>query len=168
MSSAISKTFGDAILTAEQAWRAADHIILVTFPVVQDSKLLLRALEHLDKAARTTISTVLKREYLYKRVRLTGEGARNRELFFQVCGNQYGVGEGDAILLSEVLDLGKRHRASGVELSQRKKVVILDDDLGSVEITAPHLQQISQAVRRLQLQLQGKLREFSEPHTSFS
>ncbi len=164
----VAKTFGNAILTAEQAWRAAEHILLVTFPVVQDPKLLLRVLEHLDKAARTTISTILKREYLYKRIRLSGEGAHNKELFFQVCRHQYGVSEEDATLLSEVLDLGKRHKASGVELSQRKKVVILDDELGSVEITAKHLQQTSQAVRRLQLQLQGKLREFGEPHTSFS
>jgi len=164
----LAKTFGDAILTAEQAWRAADHILLVTFPVVQDPKLLLRVLEHLDKAARTTISTVLKLEYLYKRVRLSRKGARNKDLFFQVCRYQYRVSEEDSILLSEVLDLSKRHRASGVEFSQRKKVVILDDDLGSMEITAPYLQRTSQAVRRLQLQLQGKIREFGEPHTSFS
>jgi len=163
----LAKTFGDAILTAEQAWRAAEHILLVTFPVVQDSKLLLRVLEHLDKAARTTISTVLKLEYLYKRVRLSGEGARNKELFRLLCSHHYKVSEEDAILLSEVLDLGKRHRSSGVELSQRKKVVILDDNFGSVEITAPHLQQISQAIRRLQLQLQRKVREFGEPHASF-
>lgn len=155
----LKKTFGDAILTSEQAWRAADHLLLVTFPVVQDPKLLLRALEHLDKAARTTISTVLKLEYLYKRVKLSGQGARNKELFFQVCGDYYGVSKDDAVLLSEVLNLAERHRASGVELSQRKKVIILDDNLGSAEIVAPRLQQISQAVRQLQLKLQAKLRE---------
>ena len=155
----LTKNFGDAILTAEQAWRAADHLLSVTFPVVQDPKLLLRALEHLDKSARTTISTVLKREHLYKRIRLSAIGERNKEVFFQVCGKQYGVHEEDVILLKEILVLGARHRASGVEFSQRGKAVILDDDLGTVTITSDWLHKISQAVRRLQLQLQGKLRE---------
>ncbi len=154
-----SKSMGDAVLTAEQAWRAADHLLSVTYPVVQDPKLLLHALEHLEKAARTTISTVLKREYLFKRIRLMSDGLRNKEIFFQVCARDYSVTPEDATLLREVLELGRRHRASGVEFSQRGKAVILDDEVGSVTIAAPKLQQISQAVRRLQLQLQERLRE---------
>lgn len=159
MSEDLAKTLGDAVLTAEQAWRAADHVLSVTFPVVQDPKLLLRGLEHLEKATRTTISTVLKREYLFKRIRLTNNGIRNKEIFFQVCAKNYMVTTEDAALLQEVLELGRRHRASGVEFSQRGKAVILDDDVGSVTIAAPRLQQISQAVRRLQVQLQQQMRE---------
>src|SRR3989338_2939129 len=98
----LAKKFGDALLTAEQAWRAADHLLNVTFPVVQDPKLLLRALEHLDKAARSTISLALKRESLYKRVRLSGEGASNEETFFRICHAQYGVSEANAVALREV------------------------------------------------------------------
>lgn len=148
----------DAMVTAEQAWRAADHILSVTFPVIQDPKLLLRALEHLDKAARSTITVAVKREYLYGRVRLSSEGERNKEAFFRVCGGRYAVSESDAAALREVLDLGSRHRASTVEFIQQGKAVLLDDQLGSVTIACPRLQQLAQAVRRLQVQLQEKFR----------
>lgn len=156
------QSISNTILTAEQAWRAADHILSVTFPVVQDPKLLLRALEHLDKACRGTITAVLKREYLYKGVQLGSDGERNKEAFFSTCSVSYGVSEADSTLLREVLDFGSRHRNSSVEFSQQGKTVLLDDQLGSVIVDCQRLQQLAQAVRRLQLRLQEKFRNKTE------
>src|SRR3989344_7667820 len=121
------QSLSEGLMTGEQAWRAAEHILGVTFPVVQDPKLLLRALEHLEKAARNSISVVLKREYVYKRVRLSQEGKQNLEVFFEVCAKRYGLLDEDIQSLKELLDLGRRHKASGVEFSQKGKAVILDD-----------------------------------------
>lgn len=158
----VSQSFSEAVIAAEQAWRAADHVLRVTFPVVQDPKLLLRVLEHLDKALHITISTILKREYIYQRIPLKRSGAENTELFFSSCASLYGVSTADSVRLREVLDLGRRHKASGSEFSQKGKVIILDDEVGSVVVSAGHLEELSLAVRGLQMQLQKEFKESSK------
>ena len=154
----IGKTLGDMFITAEQAWRAADHIIHVTFPVVQDAKLLLRALEHLDKATRQTLSVILKYEYIERRVRLSHRGQENIETFFTVCAPAYSLDPEDRDALRELLVLGKRHRDSGIEFSQKGKMFILDDAAGTVSIAAPQLSVCAHALRRLQLQFHQRLK----------
>ncbi|PIN92758.1 hypothetical protein COU54_05680 [Candidatus Pacearchaeota archaeon CG10_big_fil_rev_8_21_14_0_10_31_24] len=149
----VASDFSELIIIAEQAWKAADHLLAVTFPVVQDPKLLLRALEYLDKATRNTISVILKREFLFKRIRLSKEGQKNMDVFFKSCVKTYDISSEDANLLQELLVLGKRHKSAGVEFSQKGKMIILDDDIGKVTISLEQLSGISGAVRRLQLSL---------------
>lgn len=153
-----SQSLGETIIASEQAWRAADHVLKVTFPVVQDPKLLLRALEHLDSAARKTISAILKHEYIYRQIPLKRSGAENLEQFFNQCTQQYNLSIADSARLRSLLKLGKRHRASSMEFSQKGKMMVLDDEQGSIAITSPQLLELSEAVRTLQLQLQKELK----------
>src|SRR3989344_3279348 len=103
-------------------------------PVVKDDRLMLRALENLHKSAVILVSTILKFEYLYKRVQLHKDPARNFETFASKCAGRYGLGLVDMNLLKEVIHLGRKHKESGMEFPKKEKIVILDDNLGSVEI----------------------------------
>ena len=149
----------EAIVSAEQAWRAADHILSMTFPAVREPKLLLRALEHLEKAARGTISVVLKVEYLQQRVQLSASGGDNLVVFFEQCAPRYGLSLEEARVIRETLALGVRHKASSVEFSQKGKVIMLDDEQGSVAVSPELLTMAAGAVRKLQLALQHELKD---------
>ncbi len=155
----ISKTFSEALIAAEQQWRAAEHIVRVTFPVVQDPKLLLHALEHLAKAARQIMSVILKREYLHQRVRLSTIGSENLEVFFGVCATRYKVSTENAAALRELLTLVESRRTSSMEFSQKGKVILVDDDFGTTIITVSHLAVFLDAVRNLHLELHRQLKD---------
>lgn len=162
MRKSIAHSLGEAVIAAEQAWRAADHVLHVTFPAVQDPKLLLRALEHLNRAARITLSTSLKCAHIYQRVPLRRLGAENLETFFSSCAKQYELSTADCARLRTLLELGRRHRASGMEFSQKGKMILLDDEQGSIEIRALQLEELSDAVRRVQLRLRQDMRALAK------
>ncbi len=132
----IHREFFDSLYEAEGLLNSADHLVYVTFPVVKDAKLLLRVLENLNKCAVKAISTILKFEYLYKRVSLSSDSKKNLEVFFSKCAGRYGLGADDKDKIKRIIYLGKKHKQAGVEFPRSGKMVILDDDLGREEIRA--------------------------------
>lgn len=123
--------FLDELVEAEKRYQSADQLVIVTFPVVKDAQLLVKALEEIYTCLIKTISVILKLEYMYKRVTLYNSPERNLEIFFAKCASSYGLSKEDALAIKEVFVLEKKHKDSGFEFSRNGKRVILDDDLGT-------------------------------------
>ena len=123
----IYRKFLDSLVEAEKAWKSADYLVNVTFPIVKDPKLLIRALESLDKEVRLAVSVILQVEYLFKRIELAKDAEENMRIFVKRCAKRYGIGEEDVKLVKEILFLGKKHKESGFEFGKGEKGVILDD-----------------------------------------
>ncbi len=148
----------DELAEAEKLWQVADHLIYVTLPVVRDSKLMVRALENLYKSISKNISVVLKFEYLYGRVRLSDNSKKNLDVFFSKCSGRYGLDENDGEMIRQLMNLGKKHKESGFEFTRYGKIIILDDNLRSVEINAEKLKVFIKVGRKL---LENTNRNFS-------
>ncbi len=121
------KEFADKYVEAEKLWRGADHLVYVTYPVVKDEKLLLKALEGVHRAAVIGISLALKIGYVHRRILSLGDPEKNLDMFFRKC---VVFDDADEKTLRELLMLGKKHKESGFEFSRKGKAVIMDDDLG--------------------------------------
>lgn len=134
----IYKQFFDGLLEAEKHWRNADHLVYVTYPVVNDLKLLLRALEEVHQSVVGAISEILKFEYLYKRIVLSKNPKENLGVFFSKCSGSYSL-DVERETLKEILFLGKKHKESGVEFSRQGKMMILGDDLKMQEVSLEKL-----------------------------
>ena len=145
----INKKFVDSLIEAEKQWRSADHLIYITLPVVKDTRLLLRALDSINKSVTLSISTILKFEYLYKRVELSADSGKNLETFFKKCAGRYGLNEQDNKDLKRILFLGKKHKESGFEFSKYRKVVILDDNLTVDEVTDGQIKEFLKVSRKI-------------------
>ena len=145
----IHKTFLDEIVEAEKFWQSADHLIYITLPIVKDPKLMIRALENLHRGVVKNISLILKFEYLYKRVQLSKDSKKNLEIFFRKCAGRYSLGELDKKLIKDIVILGRKHKESGVEFSKSGKVIILDDNLGTSELTLEKMKEYLQTGKRL-------------------
>ena len=98
----IHKDFLDELVNIEKMFRGADHLIFVTYPVVKDNKLLLRALEELYNAVVLNISLILRCEYLYKRVDLSKDIKKNFKTFLEKCSGKYGLNENDVDILENL------------------------------------------------------------------
>ncbi|MAG37952.1 hypothetical protein CMI45_01010 [Candidatus Pacearchaeota archaeon] len=155
----IHKEFIDSLIEAEKAWQSGDHLTYVTYPVVKDDKLLLRALENLYESVVKTISTVLRFEYLYKRIELSKDSKRNLEMFFKKCGGRYGLGAEEREIIKEIIFFGKKHKEASVEFSGKGKSYIIDDDLGKIELDVVKLKSFLEISRKL---LENANRNFKE------
>ena len=145
----IHKKFIDDLIGAEKSWQSADHLIFVTLPVVKDTKLMVRALENLHKTLVLIITTILKFEYLYKRINLTSDTRKNLDLFFSKCSFRYGLGREDIEIIKQILYLGKKHKDSGFEFSKSGKVIILDDSLKQEELTVEKIKKFLDIEKKL-------------------
>jgi|SRR3989338_444267 len=145
----LQKKFIEALVEAEKNWISADHFIYVIYPVVKDEKLYLHVLENLYKSVVLTITSVLKFEFLHKRIGLTKDPKKNLEIFFNKCSKHYGIGEEDLILLKRVVFLGKKHKNSGFEFSRTGKIVILDDDLNTFILDSEDMKKLLVSVKKL-------------------
>lgn len=145
----ISRNFVDAIIESERSLISAEHIIKVIMPVVKDQKLLLRALETLHKSAVLIISSILKYEYLHKRVQLSSDHIKNLDIFIKKCAFYYGLSSEEVSIVKNLLILGKKHKESGFEFSRVGKIVIMNDDLSTIEVTHYELEQFINVLRKL-------------------
>lgn len=145
----IDKKFAEDIVEANRSWQSAEHIVNVVMPVVKDDKLLLKALEILYKGSVKIISTVLKYEFIFKRIELKQEASKNLEIFFKKCAHRYELSEEDCVKLRNLIKLGKKHKESGFEFSRTGKMIIMDDDLSTHEVTKHTIDSFIHVLRKL-------------------
>src|SRR3989344_3140726 len=133
----IRRQFVNSLIEAEKYCLAADHLIHVSLKVVKDPKLLLRAFEDIYNALVLIISTVLRFEYLYKRISLKRDSKENLRIFINKCSKRYGLDEKDIGLIKETIFLGKKQKewkpipdAPRAKLVQLKKIYEKDEVIG--------------------------------------
>ena len=155
----IYEKFVNSLMEAEKLWSGADHLVCITYPVVKDSKLLIRALENVDKSLVLAISTILKFEYMYKRINLSENTKENLENFFSKCSVNYGLGAEENKGIKEIMLIAKKHKESGFEFSRSGKAMIMDDELGVYELTQEKAKEYLKLVRKV---LDGTKIKFKE------
>ena len=100
----MDKKFSEDLMEANRSWQSAEHIINVVMPVVKDEKLLLRSLEILYKGSVKIISTILKHEFIFKRIELKQEASKNLDIFFRKCASRYELSEDDCVKLRNLIN----------------------------------------------------------------
>lgn len=131
----LKNKFVNNIVECDGYLKKAEYILNVTIPVVKDQKLLVRALESIHKCASLLVSSILKYEYLFKRVELTESSEKNLETFFKRCSSRYGLNEQDNKLIEEIFLIQRKYKSSGFDFSKKGKVVFMDDNLELTELS---------------------------------
>lgn len=113
------------VTEANKAFRVADHLAYVTYPVVHDSKLMATILDQLHLALQHGMAALLYYDTLYKRLStFPREFEAQFPLFQGVTCKRYNIGQDTCVLIQEVDDLVRHRRESPVEFSRRDKYVI--------------------------------------------
>ena len=107
----------------------ADHMLTMTYPLVQDTKLLLVVLENIFLAMTNAMSSVLYYERLFKRIPPFTDNFENKFLIFrEKCINKYKINPEYLNLLKEIKDIIVQHRRSPVEFVRKDRFVICSDN----------------------------------------
>lgn len=124
------------LLEAEHALQSAHRLVNTLYPQLQDSKILLSALQKLHKAAIILISLALKMEHIKKNMRLSRNPKKNMETFFKNSAKRYDLQKQHIYILRHLLILGENLSKSGCTFPQVGRAFILNDD-GTLHEVSP-------------------------------
>jgi len=123
--------FQENIQQAIKTLQIADHMTYVTYPLVNEKRLLLKIFDEIYKSIISCINAILNFEYLYKRIRLYKENNDNMRTFMEKCAKNYGLTNEQIKKIKEIIELNKQHKQSAMEFVKKDKIVILSDNLGT-------------------------------------
>ncbi len=117
------------ILEANNAFKTADHLAYVSYPLLKDNKLLLAITQNLYMAGLKGMDAVLHYEYLYKRITMMPVDFESRMQIFETkVAPKMNIRQGIPKIIKDLRFIMQQHKNSPMEFSRREKFVICNDD----------------------------------------
>ncbi|MFH1359125.1 MAG: hypothetical protein ABIH37_04505 [archaeon] len=137
--------------------KIADHMTYVTFPLVNEHRLLLKIFDEIYLSIVFCVNTILNYEYLYKRIKLYSDYDSNLDTFIKVAKN-YSLSNEQIKRIKEIINLNKKHKKSAIEFVKRDKVVIMSDNLGTQVLDLVVIKQYLLLAKELLMKVNGKVK----------
>jgi len=129
-----------AIETAKKNIRIADHMLIMTFPLVRDPKLLLAVLENIFSALSNAVFSIVYYERLFKRIPLYQDNFESKfNIFRSKIVTKYQINIEYVNLVQEVKEILSEHKKSPVEFSKGDRFVICSESYHVKTIGVPEL-----------------------------
>lgn len=106
----------------------ADHIAYITYPLVNEKKLLLKIFEEIHKSIINMITAILIFEHQKNKIKLYRDNKENIKNFIKLSQN-YNIKQEEIKKIIEILEINKMHKNSAMEFSRKDNIVIMQDDL---------------------------------------
>ena len=107
----------------------ADHLLLVTYPLVKDPKLLLTITENVYKGFENAMNAVLEYDRTFKKINVLPDAFSARFTIFSTeCAPRYKLTTAHLKTLKELKDTLNSHKSSPIEFTREDKFVISDDN----------------------------------------
>jgi len=155
----MQKRFLELLDDAKKNIQLADHMTYMTFPLLQDNRLLFKILEELNNGFLDIINSILQYEYLYKRIQLSKDPKKNFKLFKEKCAPAYKISEDELQYIIQILTLYKKHKKSGFEFVKNGKVVIMSDNLKTETISLDKIKEFLIISKKILKKVSAKIKQ---------
>jgi hypothetical protein len=106
----------------------AEHILNVTYPMVQDTRLLIGAIENINLSLANAVSSVIAYERQFRRVPNYNDDFEFKySLFKSKVSQRYKIDKTYLMLMDNVRSIIQKHRESPVEFTRNDKFVICSE-----------------------------------------
>ncbi len=130
---------------AIKAFKTADHLTYVTFPLLNDQKLFATIAEKLKESLDKGTRSLLEYDYLYKRIQFVPAEFQTRlSLFQQYALKKYGFDPRCLLTMREVEEIVTRRRESPIEFIRRDRLVIASSDYRLKTVTLEKIKELVQ------------------------
>jgi len=109
---------------AKKKLQLADHILTMTYPIVNDGKLLLAVTENIFLALTSAIGSVLYYERLFKKVPPFHDNFSSKFNLFKEYAEKENINEEYLRLIQNMKDIIVKHKKSPVEFVRNDQFVI--------------------------------------------
>jgi len=132
--------FQISIQNAKKNIRIADHMLVMTYPLIKDPKLLLSVLENINQAITNSISSILEYERIFKRIPPYQESFDSKlNMFRSKIMSRYGLNQEYLNLILEVNEILREHKKSPIEFSRDDRFVICSENYRMKTVGIPDL-----------------------------
>ena len=134
----------------------ADHMTYVTFPLINEHRLLLKIFDEIYNSIINCVNSILNYEYLYKRIQLYDNHGDNLDTFVRIA-KDYELSNEQVKRIREVIDLNKKHKQSAMEFVRRDKVVIMSDSLSTKVLDLRIIKEYLLLAKELMVRVKGRV-----------
>jgi hypothetical protein len=120
--------FQELGVVAKKKLQLADHILTMTYPLVNDSKLLLAVVENIFLSLTNAMGSVLYYERLFKRVPPFHDNFSSKFSLFREYAEKNNIDKEYLRLIQNIKDVIVKHKKSPVEFARKDQLVICNDD----------------------------------------
>ena len=103
----------------------ADHMTYVTYPLINEKRLLLRIIEEISASITYCINAILEFEEKSKSKKL------DKNFILKKYSKNYNLNENQIQQIKEILEINNKHKESAMEFVKNEKLVILSNNLGT-------------------------------------
>ena len=115
--------------------KTADHLIYLSFPLLQDKRILLKAISKTKETVNKCIASILKFEYLNKKIRLYKDPKTNFKIFKDSCSAKYKISSQEIKDIIELFEIVEYKEKSSMEFIKDQKIIILSENMKPKQIS---------------------------------
>jgi hypothetical protein len=108
----------------------ADHMTYLTYPLINEKRILLKIFNEIFKAVKNCIRATLYYEASLNKIEVFKDENTNLHNFVTKISKKYDFSEKQLNLVLEIYELNKIHEDSPMEFVKKDKMVIMSDNLG--------------------------------------
>ncbi len=116
--------FKNLIYEANKAFNTADHLAYVTYPLVNDTKVITLITEHLFNALEKGMDALLYIERLYKRIQQYSDSFEIKLELFKKIISRYGINKEYVSIIKELKEINEYKQKTPAMFTKRNKLVI--------------------------------------------
>lgn len=130
----------NSLAEAKRTLKIADHIVFVTYKLVNDPKILIVVLENLFLCFTNSMAAVLYYERYYKKIPPFHDNFQSKfNMFREKIINKYNISSDYLKVIEEIKDLLLAHQKSPLEFKRKDKFVICSEQYKLRSITIPKM-----------------------------
>lgn len=152
------ENFIEALNSAEQRIKTADHIIYITYPLIKEKRLLKKIIEELYESANSIVNMILSYEKFYKRI---DHNEAPLTTFKEKCASRFNISPQELQTILELFSLAEKYRDSSIEFVRKDKLVIMNDNLRTESIGLDALKRYLSVIKILLQKTKVKIEQES-------
>jgi hypothetical protein len=125
----MAEKFQENLDTAVKSLQIADHIAYITYPVVNEKRLLIKIFDEVYKSIISSINAILNYEAFCKRITLYENNKANMQLFIDKLSELYNISPEQIKKILEIIRMNHTYKQSAMEFVKKDKLIILSDNL---------------------------------------
>ena len=139
--------------------KVADHILTMTYPLVQDPKLLKLVMKNVFSAMHNTILMILSFERKYKRIPPINDNFESLMPHLKKTLIKYDISTGYIAFINKIRELMQKQKESDVEFIRKEKFVFASKDYDLSVMTNRELKEYITKAKLFMQQMIGVIDE---------
>ncbi|MEK6860303.1 MAG: hypothetical protein AABX54_05820 [Nanoarchaeota archaeon] len=120
--------FQDNLAKAIRHLQIADHMAYVTYPLINDRRLILKIFEEIYQSIINLIIAIVDYETFSKDLNILKHEEEKIKRFFDIYSRNHLTVE-QIIKIKEIIEINQKHKQSAVEFIRKDRIIIMLDNL---------------------------------------